>query len=463
MMKKHTKMTMKKLTRNIVFTAMLAAAITPFAPKSANACCECAFTISSTSNAEWPRTQALIENRVTTEFSTLETWYTSVFWEDNILPAMMLFADQMSAVANYQTAIFATFLDAKNQLETQRTLQKIKAQTNKDYQPSEGMCEIGSTTRSLAASERKSELTAHVLSQSFQDRILGNANSAAAGGNVSDKAARIKQFREKFCDPTNNNAGLDYLCEHDQDGDPSNNTYRSDLGATDNLRMNKDIDYVRTVEFPWTLNIDFTNATLTEHEEDVLALADNLYGYDVFQRMTGALADKGGIRSDDFEAIHRQYLDARAVLAKLNVAKNSFDSIVSMKANGTAGARDYMKSILNELGIQDGATPDNFEPYFGKTVAGSPDTGPSYNAQMEVLTKKIYQNPDFYTNLYDKPANVERKKVAMQAIGLMQKFDMFKSYLRYEANLSVLLELAVVDLQEKLEQEISDQSRVGEN
>ena len=39
----------------------------------------------------------------------------------------------------------------------------------------------------------------------------------------------------------------------------------------------------------------------------------------------------------------------------------------------------------------------------------------------------------------------------MQAIGLMQKFDLFKSYLRNEANLSVLLELGVVDLQDKVE------------
>jgi len=66
---------------------------------------------------------------------------------------------------------------------------------------------------------------------------------------------------------------------------------------------------------------------------------------------------------------------------------------------------------------------------------------------MELLTKKIYQNPDFYTNLYDKPANVSRKGVAMQAIGLMQKFDMLKSTLRKEASLSVLLELAVTDEQ----------------
>jgi hypothetical protein len=94
----------------------------------------------------------------------------------------------------------------------------------------------------------------------------------------------------------------------------------------------------------------------------------------------------------------------------------------------------------------------------GSDGAGN-EIGPSYYAQMEVLTKKIYQNPDFYTNLYDKPANVERKEVAMQAIGLMQKFDLFKSYLRTEASLSVLLETSIQDLQDKVQDQFANQPK----
>jgi len=82
------------------------------------------------------------------------------------------------------------------------------------------------------------------------------------------------------------------------------------------------------------------------------------------------------------------------------------------------------------------------------------DDNPSYYAQMEILTKKLYQNPNFYTNLYDTPANVERKTVALQAIKLMQKFDMLKSHLRGEANVSILLEMAVEQLQREVEDQI---------
>jgi hypothetical protein len=73
---------------------------------------------------------------------------------------------------------------------------------------------------------------------------------------------------------------------------------------------------------------------------------------------------------------------------------------------------------------------------------------------MEILTKKVYQNPDFFTSLYDTPANVDRKLVSLQAIKLMQKFDLFKSFLRNEASFAVLLELAVVDLQREIEDQI---------
>ena len=103
-----------------------------------------------------------------------------------------------------------------------------------------------------------------------------------------------------------------------------------------------------------------------------------------------------------------------------------------------------MEHILTELGVPATEALD---------MLGE---NPSYYAQMEILTKKIYQNPDFYTNLYDTPANVERKTVALQAIKLIQKFDMLKSYLRGEATVSVLLELAVVNLQNEIEDQIRE-------
>jgi hypothetical protein len=64
---------------------------------------------------------------------------------------------------------------------------------------------------------------------------------------------------------------------------------------------------------------------------------------------------------------------------------------------------------------------------------------PSYYAQLEILAKKIYQDTDFYANLYDKPANVSRKLVSMKAIELMLDRAIYESQLRREMAVSVTL------------------------
>ncbi|MEZ5919626.1 MAG: hypothetical protein R3D66_06970 [Alphaproteobacteria bacterium] len=443
------------LSITLSFGAVFCASLLSFTPR-AEACCSCAGTIIPLSTTEWfaapSGSSPRIRDHVTSEFTAHRVWLVSIFWEDNLLPALMMMSDQLTAVAMQQVQIIGSFFDAKHQMETQQLFGEMRARAHKDYHPSVGMCQFGSGIRSLAATERQAELNAHVLSQRSQDRALGNANTAAAEGNDNDKSSRLKQFREKYCDPEDNNSGLKYLCDHDQDNNPGN----GQVGAADKHRMNKDIDFVRTVEFPWTLDVDFTDTVLKDEEEDIMALSANLYGTDVFKRPSPSL-----FKSDSAGALERAYLDARSVLAKRSVAENSFNAITSMKATGTGGSRDFLAALLEELGVGTTGSPPDIDKLLGQDSSGNP-INPSYYAQMEILTKKIYQNPDFYTNLYDTPANVDRKGVALQAIALMQKFDMFKSYLRSEANLSVLLELAVMDLQEEIEDEFGKKGEEGE-
>lgn len=416
--------------------------------KAQAACCSCLASVAASSAAAWAMTIIRINEFISEEFIGHRSWYINIFWEDNLLPAMMLMAEQLTAVAMQQMQIVGAFLDAKHQLETQRLFQELQARAHKDYHPSVGMCEFGSGVKSLAASERRGEYNAVLMSQRSLDRQLGNANSSAMYGNDLDKESRLAQFKALFCDPKDNNNGLGMMC--------FGNANPPAEPPADRERYNKDIDYARTVDFPWTLQVDFTDAALTSHEAEILALASNLYSHHVFARPGAALLeDQPGVAITNMQ---RRYLDMRSIVAKRSVAENSFNAITAMKSQGTAGSRDFLMALMSELGIEDangdGSNLDEVRALMGEN--------PSYFAQMEVLTKKIYQNPQFYTNLYDKPANVQRKNVALQAIGLMQKFDMFKSYLRSEATLSVLLELAVMDLQEEVENEIAPLHGEGE-
>ena len=422
----------------------MAIGFTAWPSKKAEACCSCEDSVQETSDAEWSETTPTVNDHTTNQFIAYRTWHVSTLFEDNILPAMQMMAEQLSAVAMQQVAIIGTFFDAKHQMETQQVFQKLQARAHKDYHPSVGMCEFGSNAKSLAASERKSEFNAIVMSQRSQDRALGNAYTASATGESDDKKHRIRQFRKTFCDPMDNNNGLTFLCDHDQ------KYGEGDVGAEDPKRMNKDIDFARTVAAPWTLDIDFTDSDLTDNEEEVLALASNLYGHNVFKRPPPTSLEN---RPGSIAPMQKFYMDARSILAKRSVAENSFNAITAMKSRGAPGSREFMLAVLQELGASDVDAAALLGDY--KDGSDDVEVDPSYYAQMEVLTKKIFQNPDFYTNLYDKPANVDRKNVALQAVGLMQKFDLFKSYLRNEASLSVLLELAVMDLQEEMESQVA--------
>lgn len=362
---------------------------------------------------------------ISDEMRDYRAWLMSTFFRDNVLPALMLFTQQMSAVAMHQVMIIGTFLDAKHQLETQRLFQELQVQAHKDYHPSEDFCWFGTNVRSMAASEQRARFNSVAFSQVELDRHLGKANAAAAESRDQDKAYRWAKFVAVFCDPKDNNwrgaggppgTGLTLAC--------------GGVNPPNRARVNIDIDYTRAIDEPRTLDVDFTNGgAVSNGEEDVIALGNNLYGHDVLTR--NAFGDL--LKDKEYQHL---YMALRSVAAKRSVAENSYNAIVGLKSAGTPGmsgaagtptTSQFLGAVLTELGVP---------PADVYTIIGN---NPSYYAQLEILAKKIYQNPDFYSNLYDKPANIARKGVALKAIELMLDRAIYESQLRQEMATSVLL------------------------
>ena len=86
---------------------------------------------------------------------------------------------QFTAGAMQQVLMIGQYFDAKHQLETQRLFQEMMADAHQDYMPSEGVCEIGTGTKSLAASERKTTLAHAAFTQRLLNRQLLRGDTSA--------------------------------------------------------------------------------------------------------------------------------------------------------------------------------------------------------------------------------------------------------------------------------------------
>lgn len=398
----------------------------------------------------------IIEDDIEELLNMEENWIVEDFFEDFWVRALAELTEFLGAFGMYQVEMVGAFFDAKNQLETSRLYFELQAEAHRDYHPSDDFCWFGTNARSLAASEARSKTNLIGLSQRAIQRQLGTKDMSSAKSIAADKDARWRQFVDTYCDPKDNGwdaigGGLEPACDRDGPGGASN------YGAVDTRRINMDIDYTRLIENNRTLDLNFSYPpppptptaavlNLTDDEEDVLAMSSNLFGATIPDRsMTHQFMNS-------YPALRYLHMDLRSVVAKRDVAMNSFNTIVSMKSAGTSGATSgadtasFMAAIFRDL--MPGATdPEIFE------ILGD---NPSYYAQLEVLAKQIYLNPDFYANLYDTPANVQRKSVAMKAINLMLDRALFESELRQEMMLSVMLSSELNSRYRKVSKEMYD-------
>lgn len=429
-------------------------------PRKAQACGSCYALVNAMDEPVlWAALEEVFDQYINDQFIELEEFLVENLWEETLLPVMMLSAEEFTAVTLQQAMAIGMFFDAEIQLDTQRTLQEIQAKTHKDYRPSAGLCTLGSLSKGLANSDINADTYAVIFSEQSQDTQLGKGDMAGAYGYDTDQNNRVLHFKRLFCNQKDRGGALEAVC--DDLTSWSNSTFDDDARA----RMNKDIDYFSMIDRPWTIGVDFSNQKIidtdetpeihNEDEEHIMAMNTNLFGHVSFVRPPARLLSNKP-EEQALSLIQGHYMDLRAIVAKRSVAQNSLYAIAAMKAHAprvpsyedssektATNARGYMANILKELGV---TSNDEIEKLMGEN--------PSYYAQMEILTKKLYQNPDFYTSLYDTPANVERKTVALQAIKLMQKFDMLKSHMRDEMSVSILLEMAVANLQREVNDQI---------
>jgi hypothetical protein len=385
-----------------VLTVLFSAYALMGLPEKASACSTC----------------STYEQALKTQFNTHQNWMTNSWWNGNVEPAMKKLADEFRKAVVLETLTFGSYLDGQNLMGAQRALQESTVNTLKNYTPSDTICKFGTLSRSLALSESKGNANQLVLSKRSLNRQMGHTRMASSPGLQQDRGARLKQFQKDYCDSQDFGTGMKDMC----------------TGSPSDARHNIDINYTRAVDTKNTLDIDLSDATATDDETDIIALANNLYAHKVFNRINSKDLEKANKKD-----LQSTYLDQRSIIAKRSVAENSFYEIIGQKSKGGTGSQTYFLKVLESLGL----TATDAQKYVG--------AAPSYDAQMEVLTKKLYQDPAFYANLMDSPANVNRQYAALQSFGLMQKRDIFETVARSEMLMSLLLEMEISAYQDAIQ------------
>ena len=355
----------------------------------------------------------------------MQVWYLW-YYQNTMLPDIKTMADRWAQAAVMHAAVIGTFFDAQNHSNSLLALQKLSAEAMRDYMPGEALCQFGTLSRTLASTSAFNNRTKlRYSTQSIQRQMVRKGSNAAEAkavkrdpGRSADRAGRWAQYTSKFCDKSGENSGLAGVCT-----------------GGDNIFFNRDVDYARTFDDPRSFRE-------TKEDPALFGLMNNLYANDIALSTPTTDKMEPGTESEGVNT----WLDLRSAAAKRSVATNSFAAIAALKT-ATPNSSTQMKAvapfivqIMKNLNFSDRDISHRFVM----------ESGVSYFAQMEALTKYIYQDPHFFVELQDKPANVERQQTSMKAIQLMQERDMFESLQRSELLLSTLLELYLVKAQHKV-------------
>ncbi len=368
------------------------------------------------------------QRKFSAEEQAFKAYVLTSLWAGEVLPSLMKMTMQAVVDVTLQTFMIGSQIDARIQIGHQRKVFSHTAQSSLDYTPDEDVCTIATSVRSLAASEDKAEFAVIPLVQATLSRLLMLGDDPAAPGPAADRENRHATYTEKFCSPYENNSQMRSVCPE---------------GAGADSKW--DADYAR-----WgtagTVPVDFSGEDEEGEDGEAVPTAEtaafefmkNMFGDDLPARLSAEdLKD---------ETNQIRLIEERSLIAKRMVAATSGAHYLAMRSAGTEKSAEYLEPIYTALGVSEEDAEMRLHGEEG-------DTPPSYFAQMETLTRTVYQNPDFFTGLTTLRPRLLQKEVAMKAIGVMQEMDHFDCELRSEMLFALLLEMALIEAQERIESE----------
>lgn len=376
----------------------------------AYAVCTCA-----TASQLHTRTRTNVKNFIDEQFDKHKTFLVDKFWKEKLQPAFMKFTQQEVSSGQQATTTRASIADGKAANNLGHAASEDQAEQAEILTPDPQACAVASGARSLAVGQAKAQEVATGIVKDSSNRRLGRAELTTEDPAQVDRDERREVFNEHFCDP-----------------EAWGGAFKDQCSTAGDLK-DRDIDFRKTLDEPWTLDIrpDYADQdadSWTDDEISVSALRQHLFGHEVYPRPT----------RDEFKQYNVKvgYLNQRALEAKRSVAEYSLQTLIGEKSAASPEAKEWLEASLKNLGIEIDA----------ETQAKIKDK-PSYFAIMEVLTKRMYQDPNFYNQLIKPGPQVAQTQASLQAVNLMQMRDVYDSMLRSELILSLIVEMELDDQQ----------------
>ena len=304
----------------------------------------------------------------------------------DIRPAQQDMTAQLNTAIIDQSRNLASFSSATQQQVAQQRLQENVLDAHKDATPSEGVCEIASSSVGMTR--------ARVISESLSNALTrkdtgdgGNADgSRAQFGNAQYQAQKYQNYLTFYCNPAAN-AGNGCFA-------PPNIT----APAAPTPLMDHDI-LVHDVLFK-TDTIDFTDVT-QEREQVIEDLTRNLVEPEADSPIPLSAIDSVDTRE--------RYLKRRSTRTKKSLAKKTISDVVSRRSPGSQ-ARDFILPLRQSAGVDLQNISDN----------------PSYNEVVNALVEERFQSGVYNLGVVDNREAISRENVALQALEVLRINDRLK-------------------------------------
>lgn len=368
----------------------------------------------------------LLETLNQAELNLIDWWDT--FWFYNLNPAMQDMVKQISVGYADQVRAIQTSIDGQQGGESQKIRKRIEAEARKTYQPSES---AGVVATMVGGIQRASTLGAS-MQKALQDEALSlglaQVGTPAAAGAAAAERERYNLFRRTFCDPNSNGgmmncAGSGYP---NIDTQPTKQIFsrltipligsspRAPATASADPGFGGGSSLLRAAAaasptLPAVTGIPQSNQIPVSA---VSAILDNMVGVPAM--------DPIPLASLESASGQERFLRRRSYLARYAAVRNVPQMIVGRRMPGSQ-LGPWVAELRSAAGVPPSEISDN----------------PSYREIMHAMTIDRFNSGKFATGMITDQSVIEREKLIMSSLFLMQLRDYYELLERTALTLAV--------------------------